>query len=329
MIFVDNHNHLDARINLAIEEHLLRNHHVEDEILFLYINSPSIIVGRNQNTFEEINLPFVETHPVDVVRRLSGGGTVVHDLGNLNFSFISNSGRDNIHTFKKYTEQVLSVLQKMGVPARMDIRNNIMVEGKKVSGNAQYIAGQRMISHGTLLFSSDLSMVQEALRIKPGQIRSKGIPSIRSQVTNISEHIHGPMEMDEFRDRIKVGILAGSHHTQYQLSSKDWDAIHNLVNERYASWKWNYGRSPSFNVFKSEILPQGEVEVRLQVAAGCIQAISFSGDLPDLLDTGSLELHLTGCQYSRNAIYAALERLDLQAYFGDTDIESLTRLIYS
>ena len=222
MIFVDNQNHTDARINLAIEEHLLRNYMIDEEILLFYINGPSIIIGRNQNTIEEINQQYVEEHNIHVVRRLSGGGAVYHDLGNLNFSFISNSGHENIQNFKKFTAPVVKVLNEMGVPAELGGRNDILVEGRKVSGNAQYISGNRMVSHGTLLFNSDLSVVSESLNVKANKIESKGIKSIRSRVANISEFMPEQMDIFTFREKVKNGILAENQNTEYRLSDDDW-----------------------------------------------------------------------------------------------------------
>ncbi len=328
MIFVDNQNHTDARINLAIEEHLLRNHRVDEEILLFYINSPSIIIGRNQNTLEEINLPYVDAHAINVVRRLSGGGAVYHDLGNLNFSFISNSGRENIHNFKKFTAPVVKALNEMGVPAELGGRNDILVDGRKISGNAQYISGLRMVSHGTLLFNSDLSVVNESLRVKPGKIKSKGIQSIRSRVTNISEFLPVAMDVTTFRERLKQGILTAGESSEYQLSQEDWETINDLVRERYASWEWNFGRSPEFNVQKNEQFVIGEIDVRINVLEGRIKAINFSGDFLSLQDVAEVEKRLVGIPFTQNGISQALAGVDLQEYFGDIEREEFIRFIY-
>lgn len=172
MWFVDNEKVTDPRVNLAIEEHLLRTFDTEEDILLFYINQPSIIIGRNQNTIEEINQEYVEKNGIIVVRRLSGGGAVYHDLGNLNFSFITQNQAENIHNFRKFTAPVIEVLRKMGVPAELSGRNDIVVDGRKISGNAQYIAGRRMVSHGTLLLNSDLEQVVEALNVKASKIES-------------------------------------------------------------------------------------------------------------------------------------------------------------
>lgn len=182
MLFVENEPNKDPRINLAIEEYLIRNVAPKEEILLFYINQPSIIIGRNQNTVQEINVDYVREHDIIVVRRLSGGGAVYHDLGNLNFSFIAPNSPGNFHNFQKFTQPVIQVLTKMGVPAELSGRNDILANGKKISGNAQYVSGPRMVSHGTLLWNTDLSIVGEALRVKQAKIESKGIKSVRSQI---------------------------------------------------------------------------------------------------------------------------------------------------
>lgn len=174
MIFVENEPNNDPRVNLAIEEYLIKNIALKDEILLFYINQPSIIIGRNQITVQEINVDFVEENNIIVVRRLSGGGAVYHDYGNLNFSFIAPNSPDNFHNFRKFTQPVVDVLNQMGVPAELSGRNDILVEGKKISGNAQYVAGPRMVSHGTLLWDTDLSQVERRSGSSRQNLRAKG-----------------------------------------------------------------------------------------------------------------------------------------------------------
>ncbi|NTW42862.1 MAG: lipoate--protein ligase [Anaerolineaceae bacterium] len=328
MIFVDNQNHTDARINLAIEEHLLRNYMIDEEILLFYINGPSIIIGRNQNTIEEINQQYVEEHNIHVVRRLSGGGAVYHDLGNLNFSFISNSGHENIQNFKKFTAPVVKVLNEMGVPAELGGRNDILVEGRKVSGNAQYISGNRMVSHGTLLFNSDLSVVSESLNVKANKIESKGIKSIRSRVANISEFMPEQMDIFTFREKVKNGILAENQNTEYRLSDDDWISINQISQDRYQKWEWNFGRSPQFNVQKTERFPIGEIDARIEVESGVIREIRFFGDYLGLSDVGEIEKRLVGSLFKKDSIEDALKDIDLRHFFGDLEKKDLVRFIY-
>ncbi len=328
MIFVDNQNHTDARINLAIEEHLLRNYMTDQEILLFYINGPSIIIGRNQNTIEEINQLYVEEHDIHVVRRLSGGGAVYHDLGNLNFSFISNSGHENIQNFKKFTAPVVKVLNEMGVPAELGGRNDILVEERKVSGNAQYISGNRMVSHGTLLFNSDLSVVSESLKVKASKIESKGIKSIRSRVANISEFMPERMDVFTFREKVKNGILAENQNSEYRLSAEDWISINQISQDRYQKWEWNFGRSPQFNIQKTERFTVGEIDARIEVEGGIIRQIRFFGDYLGLSDVGEVEKLLVGSLFKKESIEEVLKDIDLRQFFGDLEKKDLVRFIY-
>jgi len=329
MIFVDNQNNFDPRINLAIEEHLLRTLDTEDDILLFYINQPSIIIGRNQNTLEEINHEYVENNGVHVVRRLSGGGAVYHDFGNLNFSFISNYSRDNFKNFKKFTGPVIEVLRSMGVPAELSGRNDILVEGRKISGNAQYTTSRRMYSHGTLLLDTNLEHLVASLNVKMSKIESKGIKSVRSRVANISEYLNEKMDTVTFRKRLLEGIFNGSSTIpEYKLSDEDWKAIRKLFDERYSTWEWNYGHSPDFNVKKVERFPFGEVEARIDVHKGIIQALKIYGDFQGEGDIQDIENALVGVRFDRASMDEALKGLPVDRYFGGFSTEEFLGFLY-
>ena len=207
MLFIDNKGITNPQINLAIEEYVLRNLGEDESYLLFYINEPSIIIGKNQNTIEEINTDYVESKGIKVVRRLSGGGAVYHDFGNLNFSFITKDDGDSFHNFKKFTEPVVQALKKMGINAELSGRNDLMVEGRKISGNAQFSTKGKMFSHGTLLFNSEMDHIVSALKVRKDKIESKGIKSVRSRVANISEFLHEPMTMEQFRMELLKNIF--------------------------------------------------------------------------------------------------------------------------
>ncbi len=329
MIFVDNQQVIDPAVNLAIEEYLLRNFSGDEEILLFYINEPSIIIGRNQNTLEEINHEYVEAHNIHVVRRLSGGGAVYHDLGNLNFSFISHNRPENVHNFKKFTGPVVQTLRKMGVAAEVSGRNDILVEGRKISGNAQYISGKRMFSHGTLLFDSDLACVADALHVKMSKITSKGLKSVRSRVANISEFLHEPVTLEQFRRRILEETFAGVEGIpEYRLSGADWEAIHALADERYRSWDWNYGKSPDFNLQKTQRFPMGEIDARIDVQNGVIRAVKFYGDFFGQSDVSEVEQCLVGVRFTRQSLKDALCDVEVERYFHGLGCEEFVRFLY-
>lgn len=329
MIYVDNENITDPRINLAIEEYVLRYVETDEDILLFYINEPSIIIGRNQNTLEEINYPHVQAHGIHVVRRLSGGGAVYHDLGNLNFSFITSYEASNFRNFRKFTEPVIEVLHRLGVPAELSGRNDILVDGRKISGNAQYSTSRRMFSHGTLLLDSHLENVVEALNVKMSKITSKGIKSVRSRVANIREFLDEPLTTVAFRQMILESIFAGvSPIPQYHLTDQDWQGIHKLVEERYGNWDWNYGRSPAFNIQRTQRFPFGEIDARIDVQNGVIEAIKFYGDFLGNGELGDVEERLRGVRYDPAHLSQALEGLDVTDYFGGITQAELAAFLY-
>ena len=172
MLYVSNLDHTDARMNLALDEYLIRHKHEDEDLLLFYVNAPSIIIGRHQNTVEEINADFVREQNIRVVRRVSGGGAVYHDLGNLNFSIITDYRPDRVNRYDEFTRPVVEVLRELGVPAELSGRNDIIADGRKISGNAQFVGGGKMLSHGTVLIDSNLDDVVSALRPKPGKIES-------------------------------------------------------------------------------------------------------------------------------------------------------------
>lgn len=330
MYFVDNKGITDPRINLAIEEYVLKNMDVDkDPFLLFYINEPSIIIGKNQNTVEEINTEFVDANGIHVVRRLSGGGAVYHDLGNLNYSFITKDDGDSFRNFKKFTEPVIKALGEMGVKAELLGRNDILVEGRKVSGNAQFATQGRLFSHGTLMFDTEIERVVSALKVKKDKIESKGIKSIRSRVANISEFIEEPMTIEQFRMEILKSIFGGEEKIQYkELTDEDWDNIRALSAERYGNWNWNYGKSPKFNMQHSHRFPVGGIDVRLQVEKGNIQDVHIYGDFFGVGDVAVVEDKLKTVQYDRESISKALDAVDIPTILGGITKEEFINLIY-
>ncbi|MDI7743040.1 lipoate--protein ligase [Lysinibacillus fusiformis] len=330
MYFVDNKGITDPRINLAIEEFVLRNMDIEkDDYLLFYINQPSIIIGKNQNTIEEINTDYVEDNGIIVVRRLSGGGAVYHDLNNLNFSFLTKDDGNSFHNYKKFTQPVVDALKKLGVDAELSGRNDILAEGKKVSGNAQYATRGRMFSHGTLLFKTDVDAVASSLKVKKDKIESKGIKSVRSRVGNISDYLKEPMTIEEFRMEILNSIFGGEEKIQYyELTEEDWKKIHEISEERYQKWEWNYGKSPRFNIQKTNRFPSGGIDIRMEVNKGIIEEIKIFGDFFGVGDVADIEKLLVGVKYDRTSIDDALKSIDTTHYFGAVSKEDFLKLIY-
>ncbi|KAB2337149.1 lipoate--protein ligase [Cytobacillus depressus] len=328
MLFIDNKGITDPRINLAIEEYALKNLDKEQTYLLFYINEPSIIIGKNQNTIEEINTEYVENKGIHVVRRLSGGGAVYHDLGNLNFSFITKDDGESFHNFRKFTEPVVHALKKLGVNADLSGRNDLTVEGRKISGNAQFSTKGKMFSHGTLLLDSEIDSVVSALKVKKDKIESKGIKSIRSRVANISEFLTEKISIEEFRELLLKNIFGGKEIQEYKLTSEDWEKIHQLSKERYQNWDWNYGKSPKFNLQHSHRFPIGQIDVRLEVESGMIKHCKIFGDFFGVGDVSELEGKLTGQRYEKSAIEKSLEDIEIKYYFGNITKDEFLNLIY-
>ncbi|KQL18604.1 lipoate--protein ligase [Cytobacillus solani] len=329
MLFIDNKGITDPRINLAIEEYALKNLDINVTYLLFYINEPSIIIGKNQNTIEEINTEYVEGNGIHVVRRLSGGGAVYHDLGNLNFSFITKDDGESFHNFRKFTEPVVDALRKLGVNAELSGRNDLTVEGRKISGNAQFSTKGRMFSHGTLMLDSEIDSVVSALKVKKDKIESKGIKSIRSRVANISEFLKEKITIEEFRALLLENIFGGKDQIEeYILTDEDWEKIHQLSKERYQNWDWNYGKSPKFNLQHSHRFPVGGIDIRLDVDKGKVENCKIYGDFFGVGDVSDIENKLIGVRYEKAELEKALEEIDIKHYFGNITKEDFLQLIY-
>lgn len=329
MIFIENEGITNPKLNLALEEYALRNFSAENDYLLFYINEASIIIGRNQNTLEEINHGYVKENNIHIVRRVSGGGAVYHDFGNLNFSFITNHDVKSLSNFKKFTAPVIKVLRSLGLNAELKGRNDIEVDEKKISGTAQFSTGKRMVSHGTLLLNTDLGEVVNALNVKMSKIQSKGHKSVRSRVANISEFLKEPLTIQDFRQLVLEGLYDESEAFEtYHLTPEEWKAVYRLKEEKYDTWDWNYGRSPKFNIQRSKRFPIGEIDLRIFVEKGRIKDFKIFGDFFGKEPVEKLEQLLIGSRYEEKDISDALKDIEMKEYFGDIPKADFIELIY-
>ena len=320
---MDNQENTDPRTNIALETYLVENRLTDQPLLLFYINEPSIIIGRNQNTVEEVNQHYVEEHGIHVVRRMSGGGAVYHDLGNFSYCFIQEE-HGPARDFSVFTRPVIEALHQMGVTgARLEGRNDLLIDGKKFSGNAMYIRNGRMTAHGTILYDADLDAVTAALKPRADKIESKGIKSVRSRVTNIRPYVadaYQHLNTREFRDHLLLrifGVNSRADVPEYTLSADDWAQVAAIRAERFANWDWNYGRSPAFTSERYHKYPQGAVDFRFNVEqGGNIKEIKIYGDFFGVGDIADVEKRLTGIPYRRDAISAAFADIDTALYFG-------------
>ncbi|WP_088042472.1 lipoate--protein ligase [Bacillus sp. EAC] len=329
MLFLDNRGITDPTLNLAMEEYALKNLDPENTYFLFYINEPSIIIGKNQNTAEEINASYVNDNNIHVVRRLSGGGAVYHDLGNLNFSFITKDDGNSFHNFRKFTEPVIEALKELGVNAELSGRNDILAEGRKISGNAQFSTKGRMFSHGTLLFDSNIDEVVNALNVKLEKIQSKGIKSVRSRVANIKEFLKEDLTIQQFKDLLLESIFKelGSIE-RYEWTENDIKNIKELAEKRYRSWDWNYGKSPKCNIQQSKRFAVGQIDIRLEVNKGVIEFVKIYGDFFGVGDVADIEQILIGTKFDKQEIENKLSEVDLKHYFGNVSIEEFMSLLF-
>lgn len=304
----------DPFYNLAFEEYVL-SHRTEGEYLLLWQNDNTIVIGQNQNAEQEINRAFVEEHGIRVVRRTTGGGAVYHDLGNLNYSFITNAGDAEKLTMERFTLPVLDALRGLGLQAEASGRNDILVEGRKVSGTAQRLLNGRILHHGTLLFDADPSMVAGALQVDPAKFRSKSAKSVRSRIGNIREFLREDMDLTAFWNYLKAA-LAGDGFMAAALSDEELQAVEALRRSKYDTWEWNFGRSPKYDMTNKRYWSGGELELQASVRDGLLTDVVFHGDFLSRCSLEPLTEALRGCAFRREDIAAVLERFHLPDYFG-------------
>lgn len=334
MYFVDNGNNYDASLNIALETYLVENRLVDEPILLFYINDPSIIVGRNQNTIEEVNQAYVEEEGIRVVRRMSGGGAVYHDRGNFSFCFIKDDD-GSFRDFASFTQPVIEALHKMGAKgAELKGRNDLLIEDKKFSGNAMYAKNGRMTAHGTILFDADLDEVTKALKPRKEKFESKGIKSVRSRVTNIKPYVspeYQKLTTEEFRDLLLLeifGVESRDQVKELKLTEADWAKVREIQAERFGNWDWNYGQSPAFAIQMSQKFPFGFVDFRFNVEQGVIKEVKVYGDFFGLGDISDVEDALVGVRFEREAVNQVFENLDFNKYFGRVTAEEILSLIF-
>ncbi|MDP3453794.1 MAG: lipoate--protein ligase [Bacteroidales bacterium] len=330
MLYIIDHS-TDPQWNLAAEEYLFRN--FTDPVFRLWRNRASVIIGLHQNAFAEINTNYVREHNIPVVRRLSGGGAVFHDLGNLNFTFIDNSVNSHetsSEMFARFTRPIIEALTLLGIEATLKGRNDLVIDDMKFSGNAVALYKNRILQHGTLLFSSSMANLSDALANRPEQYDSKAVKSNRARVTNISDHLEKKMTIEEFILFMERFILSQREgkYIQYSYSSEDLAKIAKIKLEKYSRDSWNYGSSPQFEYSKVRRFEGGLLEVYMTVKRGIIQEIRFYGNYFFKKESRDLEQILIGTPCSLVSVADTLKRVNLSDYFVNITEEEFLSMLF-
>ena len=319
----------DTAFNIALEEYCFKNLRDQDEIFLLWINEPSIIVGKYQNTIEEINTEYTREHGINVIRRISGGGAVYHDLNNLNYTIISNKdkGKEGFD-FKEFSKPIIDTLAELGVKAEFTGRNDLEIDGQKFCGNAQAYIKDRVMHHGCLLFNVEFSALANALKVSKDKIESKGVKSVRARVTNILPHLKEPITVNEFAEKI-LGYMKkhNPNMTEYHFSKEEIEKIKERA-EYKRSWEWNYGESPEYNISRSHRFPKGKIEIYANVINSKIASIKFYGDFfgknEELTDIENL---LVDVKYTPEDVKKALENVEINNYFAGFTLDEIVEAI--
>ncbi|MGT2750498.1 lipoate--protein ligase [Streptococcus orisasini] len=327
MKYIVSHSNNPA-FNIALEAYAFREMLDEDEIFILWINEPTIVIGKHQNAIEEINKEYTDAHGIHVVRRLSGGGAVYHDLNNLNYTIISNKADEGAFDFKTFSKPVIDTLAKLGVKAEFTGRNDLEIDGKKFCGNAQAYYKGRMMHHGCLMFDVDTSVLADALKVSKDKIESKGIKSVRARVTNINDELPQKMDVLAFRDALLEQVKKENPDmTEYKFSEAELERIKQSEKEQFGNWDWIYGAAPEYTIKRSVRYPAGKITIYANVERSLIKSIKIYGDFFGIGDVSDIEQLLVGSRYEYKDVLEKLQTLDTSHYFSRMTTEEVAKAI--
>jgi lipoate---protein ligase len=317
----------DPFFNIAAEEFLLK--YSPDDIIMLWQNKPSVIIGKHQNTFAEVNLDYVNKNHIPVIRRMSGGGTVYHDLGNINFTMItSESNTEKMIDFKKFTEPLILFLEKEGIETNFEGKNNLTVNGRKISGNSAHVMRNKIMHHGTLLFNTNLKTLENSIKQPKINITDKAVKSVRALVTNINNELPGKMPIEEFKIKLqrflinyfKVKVI-------YPLSNNEKLQIEKLTHAKYRKWEWNYGYSPTYEVKNKAKILNTNVKVHFQVKSGMISELEISFSDNEKL-SAKINKMMTGIRHDKETISHKLKEINYIFVKNNLQVNEIVNLFF-
>ncbi len=318
----------DPYYNLALEEHIFSNVELREPFFMLWQNDNAIVIGRNQNPVKEINIDFIRKKNTRVARRNTGGGTVYHDLGNLNYSFIQNCKNGKTVDFSQFAVLIIRALDHFGVKAECNDRNDLVIAGRKFSGTAQTVKKGRALHHGTLLFNSDLDFLRQALMVNEDKIEAKGVKSVSSHITNIVDHLPQPITMEQFRNCLMTSIIKKNNPFPFRLTEKDFEAIKQLQEKKYSTWDWNYGKSPRYEVQKTRNFQGGHLSVSMNVLQqGVIDSIFITGEFSGVQSIHQLEKFLKGKTLKESQLLEVLSYTRVNDFIAGMTARELVKIL--
>ena len=315
----------DPHYNMSFDEYCLEQFPSDETVFYLWRNAPSVIIGRNQNAYAEVSLPYLEANGIVLARRVTGGGAVYHDRQNLNYTIVGRS-LDLDRDYPGYLHLVLDALRSLGVPAEMNGRNDITVEGRKVSGYAKRVYKDRLMVHGTLMYDVDIEKLTMALSTPGSKLDAAGIASVRSRVANLKDYLPQFSDVVAFKDALERILSRDYTDPQLFLTAEQEAEIREICRSKFSTWEWNFGQSPKAQFRKALRLPCGTVEASCSIVRGGIAGLAFGGDFIGSLPTEGIAAALEGCRFERAAVLEALRGLDAGRCFDGTSPEQLADL---
>lgn len=318
----------DPHYNMSFDEYCLEQFPSDDTVFYLWQNRPSVIIGLNQNVYSEVNIQYLEDHGITLARRVTGGGAVYHDLQNLNYTIVGRS-RDLERDYPGFMHFMLDALRQLGVPAELSGRNDILVEGRKVSGYAKRVFKDRLMVHGTLMFDVDLEHLTAALAVPGSKLQASGIESVRSRVANLKDYLPQFSTVNEMQEALQYILSDGGKDGEILLSDVQRAEIQKICNEKFSTWEWNFGKSPKASFHNARKFSCGTVIADWSIVKGAIDGLVFSGDFLGNLPAEQLAEKLDGLRFDRNAVYMALNEEPVGRFFDGITADGLVELLFS